>query len=150
MNNIEKTIEAVRTDPQLLAESWAELDAQGQIELIKSVTLSQKLIASNWNSIGDEDDQNQFRFLCCKHQQLTPTFLIEHWCDLEVDAKYASMLLQEQLPDELVKDFWESLNTKNEDEVIETDEIIRAFASTVRPERQPEGYTTSEETCDDC
>lgn len=140
MNDIKRAIEAVRTDPQLLAESWTELDTQGQIELVKSITLSQELIADNWNDIGDSNDRNQFRFLCCKHQQITPEFLTAHWDDLEVDARYVAVLEQEQLPEELIKNFWEGLQSQ-----AGGDSIVKAFAGTVRPERQPEGFVPNGE-----
>lgn len=140
MYDTQKAIEDVRTDPQLLAERWAGLDALGQIELLNNITLSQELVALNWDVIGDEEDRNQFRFLCCKHQQIDSEFLIAHWSDLEVDSKYAAMLEQEQLPAELVKDFWEGLKSQTGDH-----SIVKAFAGTVPPERQPEGFVPDEE-----
>lgn len=130
---IKQKVIAVTGNPELLEESWAELDSQGQIELLKRVPLPQELITRYWNALGDESAQ--FQFLCCKHQQLDPEFLKEHWEELDIDAQYAAMLSQDQLPDELVKSFWEGLKSHTGD-----DALLKAFAGNVRQERQPEGF----------
>lgn len=141
MNDLAAVIKELQTDPKQLAERWAELETRDQIEVVGNITLPQELIASYWGTIGDEEDRNQFRFLCCKHQQIDPEFLTAHWGDLGIDAKFVTLIAQDQVPDELVKDFWDKLKSQTADD----NKVVTAFASSVKPERQPEGFVPSEE-----
>jgi len=138
-------VEAITDDPEQLREGWAALDPQGQIELLQKIALPQELITQYWSTIGDKSDYDQFRFLCCKHQELSPEFLKEHWDTFGIDAKYACLLSQTSVPRELVDSFWEGLRGQLPEQQIDSEDMVRAFAKNVPPKHQPEGFESSEE-----
>lgn len=112
-------------------ERWTALDSQGQIELLKQVKLPHEVIKQVWDQLGDEN--NQFRFLCCKHQTLESEFLREQWETFEVDSRYAAVMSQENIPADLVEGFWKEICATGDQKVID------AFAETVPPKRRPKG-----------
>jgi len=126
---VAEKVKDTQEHPEHLKDNWAWLDPQGCIELLKQVELPQEVIEENWSAFDDENDQ--FRFLCCKHQKLDPEFLKAHWSELEIDSKYAALLAQEVIDRELVDDFWDELSKSPEDGVVES------FAQTVAEDRRP-------------
>jgi hypothetical protein len=123
-------IEDVQNDPDSIKSSWTTIEEQNQIELLQKVKLPSEVIAKYWKELDD-----QFRFLCCRLQEIDTGHLAAWWGDLDIASKYTIVKFQPRVPQDLIDDFWKEMSKHGE-------ATVNAFAESVSPERRP-GVTSS-------